>query len=375
MPGRSFTVLAAAAAALTLVATGTVSADPNPIAPAPATVPGTISDGPGSFHVYRTVDSGLRPSSTDNAQCNSYFGSPRSIAVLERLDARIYTFTNNDETGFLTDPTARDVGPIYVCDGPTIDGRAFLDQWGKLTAPGLGDLTMSGPCGLEFYIGEPGRVGVDCVLAVDPNSTGVTGGVATSNSVANPARLPNGRTGSLWTVYSMGAGTAPVADPAPGKPQPTGSVKYSVGREVNSRSLGRTSACPGGVRTTEIHSVSTDPATGAVTGEPSGAVAAHSSICYGNPAEPDFAARLDITIEGVSPPLTVSSDGQCRQQDVTGLVGSRQQSCGFTLLPDFGRGLTGGQVTLNGLVPVDDPAGSDNSAIWSTGLLGSIAPR
>ncbi|GGG16001.1 hypothetical protein GCM10007304_32600 [Rhodococcoides trifolii] len=365
---RMLTVLAAA----TLVcAIGTPSASAAP-APAPATVLGSIDDGPGTFHVVRTVDSGQRPTEADNAACKDYYGTPRSLAVVERLDARMYTFENDSTTGFLTDPTAQDIGPIYVCDGPTLDGRALLDQWGRLTAPGLGTLTMNGPCGLEFMIGQPGRAAVDCVLTMAPNASGVTGGVATSNSVANPARLPDGRTGSLWTLYTLGEGTAPVSTPRPGSPQPTGSVKYSVGREVNSVSNRRTSACPGGLRSTEIHAISVDPATGAVDGEPSSDVAATASICYQNPGAPDFGASLSITTNGVTPPLTSTSVGQCRRVPLAVEPGTVQQSCGFTLPPQFDRGLTGGQVTLNGLVPVNDAAGSANSAIWTTSFLGPI---
>ncbi|KQU49516.1 hypothetical protein ASG84_06290, partial [Rhodococcus sp. Leaf278] len=144
---------------------------------------------------------------------------------------------------------------------------------------------------------------------MQPNDSGVTDGVATSNSVANPLRLPDGRTGSLWTLYTLGEGTAPMAEPVPGIPQPTGSVKYSVGREVNSVSTGSTPACPGGVRTTEIHSVSVDPATGAASTEPSTDVAATASICYQNPSSPDFGASLSITSFGVTPALTATSTG------------------------------------------------------------------
>ena len=362
------------ALAIALCPIGSGSAAPAP-APAPATIMGSIDNGPGSFSVFRTVDSGLRPTDADNAACNDYFGSPRSLTVVERLDARMYTFTNDPSTGFLQNSTAQSVGPIYVCDGLTIDGQAFLDQWSTLTAPGLGQLSMYGPCGLEFMIGLPGRAAVDCVMRVNPNDSGVTDGVATSNSIANPARLPDGRTGSLWTLYTLGEGTAPVNEPVPGTPQPTGSVKYSVGREVNSVSTGATHACPGGVRTTEIHAVAVDPVTGAASTEPSEDVAATASICYQNPSSPDFGASLSITSFGVTPALTATSTGQCRRTDLDIEPGTVQQSCGFTLPPQPGVGLSGGQVTLNGLVPTNDAAGSANSAIWTTSFLGSITPR
>lgn len=371
---KSRWVRTAVVAAAMVAMCPTVSANAAP-GPAPTTILGSIDNGPGNFSVYRTVDSGQRPTGEDNAACNDYFGSPRSLTVVERLDARMYTFTNDPSTGFLQNPTAQNVGPIYVCDGPTVDGQAFLDQWGVLTAPVLGRLTMNGPCGLEFMIGSLGRGAVDCVLRVQPNDSGVTDGVATSNSVANPLRLPDGRTGSLWTLYTLGEGNAPIAAPVPGTPQPTGSVKYSVGREVNSVSTGSTPACPGGVRTTEIHSVSVDPATGAASTEPSEDVAANASICYQNPSSPDFAASLSITSLGVTPALTSTSTGQCRRTDLAVGADTVQQSCGFTLPPQFDRGLTGGQVTLNGLVPTKDAAGSANSAIWTTSFLGSITPR
>lgn len=363
-----------AAAIVAMCPTISANAAPGPT-PAPATMLGSIDDGPGSFSVYRTVDSGQRPTDADNAACNDYFGSPRSLTVVERLDARMYTFTNDPSTGFLQNPTAQNVGPIYVCDGPIVDGQAFLDQWGALTAPGLGELSMYGPCGLEFMIGSPGRAAVDCVLRVNPNDSGVTDGVATSNSIANPLRLPDGRTGSLWTLYTLGDGTAPVPEPVAGTPQPTGSVKYSVGREVNSFSTGSTPSCPGGVRTTEIHAVSVDAATGAASTEPSADVAATASICYQNPSSPDFGASLSITSYGVTPALTATSTGQCRRTDLPIGPGTVQQSCGFTLPPQPALGLTGGQVTLNGLVPTNDAAGSANSAIWTTSFLGSITPR
>ncbi|MCZ4562657.1 hypothetical protein O4160_17580 [Rhodococcus sp. IEGM 1401] len=360
--------------AVALCPIATASADPAP-SPAPATIMGSIDNGPGHFSVFRTVDSGQRPTAEDNAACNDYFGSPRSSTVVERLDARMYTFTNDPSTGFLQNPTAQNVGPIYVCAGPIIDGQAFLDQWGALTAPGLGELSMYGPCGIEFMIGLPGRAAVDCVLRVNPNDSGVIDGVATSNSIANPLRLPDGRTGSLWTLYTLGEGTGPIPEPVAGTPQPTGSVKYSVGREVNSVSTGSTPACPGGVRTTEIHAVSVDAATGAASTEPSADVAATASICYQNPSSPDFGASLSITSYGVTPALTATSTGQCRRIDLPIEPGTVQQSCGFTLPPQPALGLTGGQMTLNGLVPTNDAAGSANSAIWTTSFLGSITPR
>lgn len=362
-----FTVTAAAAALLP------ATAQAAPVAP--ATVLGSIDDGPGRFSVFRTVDSGLRPTDADNAGCAEHWGGPpRSLTVVERLDARLYTFDSSSSTGFLTDPTANDVGPIYVCNVPALDGQAFLGQWGRMTAPGLGEVTMNGPCGIEFYIGEPGRGAVDCVLRLDPNDSGVTGGVATSNSVVNPARLPDGRTGSVWTMYTTGEADAPVDAPKPGTPQPTGSVKYSVTREVNSSSTGATAACPGGVRTTALHPTGVDAATGTVDPEPSETAVATATVCYQLPGGPDSPASLTITHEGVTPALTATSTGQCRRLELAEAPGSMQQSCGFTLPPNFGRGLTGGQVTVNGLVPIGDPAGSDNSAVWTTGLLGSITP-
>lgn len=365
-----------AVAAVTAVAsfTGTASADPGPVAP--STLLGSISDGPGQFHVFRTVDSGNRPTAEDTARCNAQYGVPAQYLLVERLDARMYTFQSDPASGVLTAETARNVGPIYVCDGLGLDGTQILDQWGTLDAPGLGRLDMRGPCGFELYPGSPGRGAVDCVLRIQPNASGVSAGVATSNSVANPLRLPGGRTGSVWTLYSLGEGTAPVdSAPPAGIPQPTGPIAYNVTREVNSRSVGSSPSCAGGERTTELHAASVDPATGAASTSPSEITAATARVCYSPTAQPEFGAALTVTYDNLpGGPLTVEGRGQCRQNSLPGIA-DVQQSCGLTLPPNPARGLAGGQVTINGLVPAGDPAGSANSAIWTTSLLGPISGK
>lgn len=371
---RKVTAVAAAAIAVSAAFTGTAGAAPGPVAP--STVLGSIDDGPGQFHVFRTVDSGNRPSAEDTARCNAQYGVPASYALVERLDARMYTFQSDPASGLLTAETARDVGPIYVCDGLGLNGTQILDQWGTLDAPGLGRLDMRGPCGFELYPGSPGRGAVDCVLRIAPNASGIAGGVATSNSVANPLRLPGGRTGSVWTLYALGEGTAPVNQAPPaGLPQPTGPIAYNVTREVNSRSQGSSPACAGGERTTELHATGVDPATGAASTSPSEIVAATARVCYSPVANPEFGAALSVTYNNVpGGPLTVEGRGQCRQTSLPGTA-DLQQSCGLTLPPNPARGLTGGQVTVNGLVPAGDPAGSANSAIWTTSLLGPISGK
>lgn len=364
---RIVTAVAIAAATAFGLTAGPATAGPGV---APATAPGSISDGPGTFAVFRTVDTGKQANAVDTAACNAYFGL-RSFTVLQRLDARLYTFTNSPTTGFLTRPEANDVGPIYVCGTLGLDGRSIYEQYSRTTAPRIGQLEMSGPCALTLYLPEGGRGGAACVQRIKPNATGITDGVATSNSVTNPLRLPGGTTGSAWTFYTTGTASQPVAAPAPAQPQPTGSVKYSVGREVNSVSEGASATCPGGLRRTEIRPVGVDAATGALSA-PSSSTAATASICYQKPAAPDFGATLTISISGVS--LVSTASGQCRQATLTSIPTSRQQSCSFALPADLGRGLTGGQVTLNGLVPPGDAAGSDNSAVWSISVLGNIQP-
>lgn len=367
-------VIAAAVVAAAASFTGPAAAQPANVAP--STVFGSIDDGPGQSYVFRTVDSGNKPTAEQNDRCNTQYGVPAQYLLLERLDARMYTFDSDPASGVLTDETARNVGPIYVCDGLSLDGTQILDQWGTLDGPGLGRLDMRGPCGFELYPGSPGRAAVDCVLDIAPNASGITGGVATSNSIANPLRLPGGRTGSVWTLYALGDGTAPV-DPNPpaGSPQPTGSIGYNVTREVNSSSLGSTPNCAGGERTTQLHSTSVDPATGAASTSPSEAVAATARMCYSSVANPEFGAALTVTYNNLpGGPLTVEGRGQCRQTSLPGIA-DLHQSCGLTLPPNPARGLAGGQVTVNGLVPAGDPAGSANSAIWTTSLLGPISGK
>ncbi|MCX6470181.1 MAG: hypothetical protein NTW76_12815 [Corynebacteriales bacterium] len=369
MRSLSRAVVVVALSVITIVGSVTTTASAAP-AVAPATVLGSISDGPGSFSVYRTVDSGKQAAAVDDDACNAYFGFPRRFTVLQRLDARLYTFANSATTGFLTDPTRSDVGPIYVCGTLGLDGQSIYEQYSRATAPGIGPLTMSGPCGLTPYIAE-GRGGADCVQRINPNANGVTGGVASSNSVTNPIRLPGGTTGSLWTFYTTGTPRAPVNAPTAPQAPDTGSVKYSVGREVDSISAGTKAGCPGGVRTTKIHAISVDAATGAIAGEPSATTAADATICYQKVGLPDFVATLTISIRGIA--LTTTNGGHCRQSALPGTA-SRQQTCGFALPANYGRGLTGGLVTLNGVVPPNDPAGSVNSAVWTISVLGSIKP-
>ncbi|KQU47271.1 hypothetical protein ASG84_26735, partial [Rhodococcus sp. Leaf278] len=64
MKSRGVQVAVVAGAIVALCPTMSANAAPGP-APAPATILGSIENGPGSFSVYRTVDSGQRPAEAD----------------------------------------------------------------------------------------------------------------------------------------------------------------------------------------------------------------------------------------------------------------------------------------------------------------------
>ncbi|MBE2253890.1 MAG: hypothetical protein IAE78_30455 [Myxococcus sp.] len=116
-----------------------------------------------------------------------------------------------------------------------VDGRVLVEQVlrvGRATAcveltnflfpPGLqqnfyavfdlpsGRYTALGTCTLTSNdVPQAGLVLAGCALDVVSGPTGVLGGVVTSASTFNPARLSNFKTGSLWTIQAYTS--APVA--------------------------------------------------------------------------------------------------------------------------------------------------------------------
>ncbi len=336
----------------------------------PAIAAPTTLDGPGSYYVFRTLDSGQTPPAAQNDSCRSYFGALRATTVVEKLDARLYSFTSDQQSGFLTNQTAQLLGPGYLCLAPGFSGADILEGYANTSLPGVGRTDMHGHCGVQPLLAQLGSAVVDCDLTIVPNGQNITGGVATSSSIGNPLNLAGAPTGSVWTAYVTGSVTSSVPAPVSGGKPDTGNTQFTVTREVNSVALPPSSACAGGKRTTELHAVQTDPATSKVVGTPGPAVAGTATICYSKPAAPDFTATLSLTLNGVSPALSVTSSGHCRQQALPTVTGSVQQSCGFAIPLDILRGLNGGLVTTSGLVPAASPAGSANSAVWSVSLLG-----
>jgi hypothetical protein len=369
--GRALLAATAGLAAVVAVPvlTGTSSASGQTVSAAP-----TSLDGPGSYYVFRTLDSGQNPPAAQDAACNNYFGSLRSLSVVERLDARLYSFTSSPTSGFLTDQTAQLLGPGYLCLAPGFSGADILEGYASTSLPGVGVTNMHGHCGVQPLIAQPGSAVVDCDLTILPNGANITGGVATSSSIGNPLKLSGAPTGSVWTAYVTGSVTSSVPAPVSGGQPDTGNAQFSVSRELNSVASPATAACAGGTRRTELHAVQTDPATSKVVGSPSATVAGTATICYSKPSAPDFGASLTLSLNGVSPALAITSSGHCRQQAVPGVTGSVQQSCGFAIPLNLLRGLNGGLVTTSGLVPAASPAQSANSAVWSVSLLGGPKP-
>jgi hypothetical protein len=117
---------------------------------------------------------------------------------------------------------------LYSQHTRAVDGRVVIDRLlrlGRATAcvqltnflfpPGLsqnfyavfdlpaGRFTALGTCTLTSNdVPQAGLVLAGCALELVAGPTGVLGGVVTSASTFNPARLPGFSTGSLWTVQT-----------------------------------------------------------------------------------------------------------------------------------------------------------------------------
>lgn len=175
-----------------------------------------------------------------------------TLSSLALADEAAYQFRSVEDPAFPPDDTICAQAPfrVNVKLGASlwsqlvrpVDGRVVIDQFrrvGRATAcvqltnflfpPGLqqnfyavfdlpsGRYTGLGTCTLTSNdVPQAGLVLAGCALDVISGPSGVLGGVITSASTFNPARLPGYSTGSMWTMQVY------TSDPVPWWPWPAG---------------------------------------------------------------------------------------------------------------------------------------------------------
>jgi hypothetical protein len=126
------------------------------------------------------------------------------------LGASLYAFETRESDGTLDDDDGgRRLGEGTACvriTDPTFPAFSTVSYYSELTLARVGSkrhvrLTMSGRCTLTSNdIPVTGLVLASCALQIARGPGDFVGGVASSNSVFNPLRLPGFDTGSYWTL-------------------------------------------------------------------------------------------------------------------------------------------------------------------------------
>jgi hypothetical protein len=339
------------------------------LAPGPAVAAGV--DGPGRFYVFRTRDTTQAPTAAQNQACQDYFGPVRAESVVTKLNAALFTFNVDHSTGRVTDQTAAPLGPGFICGAPGVDTGGELDAFAYTALPTTGVVDAHGPCALEPVMAQAGSAIVNCHLQPDPDkSTGVTGGLITSNSVVNESGSAGAPTGSIWTAYIVGAPPARAGHPLPVGPVSgeAAGIDFYVARALGD---GKPSGCPAGGQGGSDTLTSVAPSSGSsLIASGLGQRIGHLQVCYTSAIPGGFVADATATVTGAGGPFQIRATGQC---DNNATTAGNDQSCALSVTGSTASQVKGGLLTSNGLADPSEPSKRHSAAIWTMALFGAPA--
>jgi hypothetical protein len=266
----------------------------------------------------------------------------------------------------VTDPTARELGPGFICGAP---GPAGLDAAAFTDLPGIDRTTLRGPCALRPLAPQPGALAVSCALTAAANpAAGVTGGFATSNSVVSqgPGEVP---TGSVWTAYvSRSEATTQISDvpagPAPKVPDVAG-IDFLILRTTATDNPASDAFCAPGstVRTGRVSAVQPDLGSGRIP-DTAGAAMGGLVACF----QPSGATTVRIRVPKADGTLEVQGSGTCAASPVAGETDPLQH-CSLDVTP--AGEIRDGLITSNGLVDAAATSRTRGPGVWTVSMLGS----
>jgi hypothetical protein len=335
-------------------------------------------DGPGSYYMFRSFDTGV-PFTPDQRQaCVDHYGA----RPWSPLNAGLFGFTG-DAHGRIVDQKASYLGAATACTSPS-PTPGLLELFGTTWPPGspiAGLTSFTSQCA-PSPAPTPGVLLVNCRASLGPDAASrVAGGFVASNTVSNPRNLPGAPTGSLWTTYVLRDGGIPLAAPAGGvpvaTPAPSPGLDFYVFRTMRDRTATRTDCTAGDVSTRSSALYATAPQL--ADGElPQGLGPQQGSlvICFtgAGAASRPAAGHIELTRGGTTLQLAVSGD--CAEYATPVKSELRQQACSLRITPtadQLAAGIRGGLLTSIGLVEADEPLEPANSHIWSLALWASAA--
>lgn len=355
------------------------------------------TDGPGSYFMFRSFDTGNPTTTTQDSACSNTFGAVRGAAAI-KLNAAMFGFAS-DPTGQVIDQKAGYLGPIYACVAPTpalapeltagsgtepVLGLDLLDIFMFASPTRVGVYQDDGPCSMlapRFVLDQAGSLAGNCKVPLRGDPSGrIAGGLATSNSVLNVKNLvPGAPTGSIWTTYVVpkkGQVLPPPAPPgpAPATPAPSPGLEFYVFRTFQT-TVAKPASCPGsllaaglGARSSVLSATAPRPSDGELVPGP----LVHSgglTLCLSGASagSQQATAQLEVTRGGRL--VHIAAAGDCRELPTPAGPSLRQQACDLEVQSSSDPAVHGGLLTSNGLVPANAPLTTANSHIWTVSLF------
>jgi hypothetical protein len=168
-----------------------------------AVSPALAGSPPREHHLmFRSKATGLPANAAQTARCDAHFADRPSVQTGSRLDYRVWGIEVDPATGLVTNDTAEDLGPGFLCSvaPASPDAGLAFQSYGYMTLGTLPEIEFEGPCRSVPTVDE-GELFFNCKLAVLPDATkGIYGGFLSTNSVLNQG-TPGWPTGSIWTGY------------------------------------------------------------------------------------------------------------------------------------------------------------------------------
>jgi hypothetical protein len=343
-------------------------------------------DGPGRYYVFKTFDTAAPLTEEQQAACMAYFGAARYATLISKLNAALFSFTINLDSGRSTDQTAAYLGPGLICIGAGADASG-TEAFATTALPGVGTAAANGPCALSPIAALPGVLFANCNLQLQPDALqGLLGGMASSNSVSNNAGLSDDvpKTGSIWTAYVVrkpGAPTPPDALPGTIPVVPDSNLDFYLYRAFDETRIADAEAChlPGvtqvfGARRVELSAVQPVLHNGALDSAPVLDRDADLTLCFTGPTGSgirDAVAHMHLSRGGQRVELT--SRGSCRDFSTPAGTDYLHQTCRLDVDTTTIAGFVAGQLTLSGLVAASEPLRAANSNVWTLSVVADPA--
>ncbi|MDO9354730.1 MAG: hypothetical protein Q7T55_13615 [Solirubrobacteraceae bacterium] len=378
-PQRAFSAIVLS---LVIALAGGVAADASAAAPVAQQAALAPADA-GAYYVFRTRDTGEKPTKDQNSRCDKFFGL-RGLTTVTRLNALLFAYESNAATGRIENQTKSLLGPGFICGVPNVSLSGItVDAYAYSSLPGPGLVEGDGNCAIAPVMVNNLPIVLNCALQIKKDATkGIAGGLITSNSLVNTInRSDSAPTGSVWTANVIGSATNTGGGsgtiPPDIKPETPGLDFFvtrtrdevvTTGESEECRRAGL-AATPLAIRTTNLAVAQPDPNSGRVP-DAAGAAVAKMTVCYAYSNKIGYRAFAIADLKTALGPFSVRASGDCKNLPTAAGTAYRAQACALTVKSGAAKG---GLITSNGLIESGKPASAASSSIWTFALFGAPA--